>query len=473
VPYSSLPLASRAAVAIVATITLVLAMLLRPTARLHAPPRPIPGPQPAPGLQTPPRGCLIKCKLARVVWLCLSLIAVGLAISLPGTWLARRVGHKLNALDSAGVAGQVKAARRKIPNTGGVAIFAGIAIPMSLALLGIWLIEPASLTRAFPALAPHLPGIRDQTAAAGALLGGLAVLHVLGLYDDRKPMRAIIKLVAQFGVATIVCLMTQTRLLTVLDPYVGGTWLSVLITVFWIVVITNAMNFMDNMDGLSAGVGAVASAFFLAAALVHGQWFVAACLALLIGSLLGFLKFNFPRHGGASIFMGDGGSLVVGFMLAFLTVRTTYLGAAHTGASPADAALAGNAIAGAAWYAVFMPLVVMAIPLYDFLSVVIIRLSQGKSPFVGDLQHFSHRLVQRGLSRKSAVVVIYGFTAVTGVGGVSLRSLEPWQAILVGVQTLLIFLVLAIFERASFTAANAEKTQATPAAPPADRGGTA
>jgi len=79
---------------------------------------------------------------------------------------------------------------------------------------------------------------------------------------------------------------------------------------------------------------------------------------------------------------------------------------------------------------------------------VVIRLSQGRSPFVGDLQHFSHRLVRLGLSKRAAVCVIYGFTAVTGVAGISLGSLAPWQAILVGVQVLLILLVLAVFERA-------------------------
>lgn len=377
-----------------------------------------------------------------MVWLCLLLIPVALSISLPGTWLARHVGRRLGALDSPGVVGQVKAPSRRVPNTGGVAIFAGLALPMCAALLGIWLLEPSTLTARMPALAPHLTGVRDQTLSAGAFLGGLAVLHLVGLIDDRRPLGPYVKLFVQFGVAVTVCVVTKSRLFTVMDAYAGGSWASVTVTVLWIVVITNAMNFMDNMDGLSAGVAAVASSFFLAATLVHGQWFVAACLSLLIGSLLGFLRFNFPRHGGATIFMGDGGSLVVGFALAFLTVRTTYIG------QPLDGVPESLAASGA-WYGVFMPVVVMAIPLYDFASVVVLRLSQGKSPFVGDLQHFSHRLVQRGLTKKSAVVVVYGFTAVTGAGGVSLRSLEPWQAVLVGAQTVLILIVLAIFESAS------------------------
>src|SRR5207244_10275947 len=132
----------------------------------------------------------------------------------------------------------------------------------------------------------------------------------------------------------------------------------------------------------------------------------------------GFLVFNFPWGGQpATIFMGDGGSLVIGFLLGFLTVRTTYVSAGVEGPG-----------LGSAWYGVFMPLVVLAIPLYDFCSVTLIRLSQGKSPFVGDLQHFSHRLVKRGLSKRAAVVVIYGFTAVPAIGGVLLARPGGWPA---------------------------------------------
>jgi UDP-GlcNAc:undecaprenyl-phosphate GlcNAc-1-phosphate transferase len=125
--------------------------------------------------------------------------------------------------------------------------------------------------------------------------------------------------------------------------------------------------------------------------------------------------------------------LVLGFLLAFLTVRTTYY-------HPEDGPLAGG------WYGVFMPLLVLAVPIYDFASVTSIRLSQGRSPFVGDTQHLSHRLERLGLPRAAAVLVIYGLTAVTGISGIALGSLKPWQAVLVGVQTIVILLVIALFE---------------------------
>jgi UDP-GlcNAc:undecaprenyl-phosphate GlcNAc-1-phosphate transferase len=282
--------------------------------------------------------------------------------------------------------------------------------------------------------------LSQRTPLALVFLGGVVLLHVVGVIDDRRPLGPWVKLAAIVVAATAVCLTDQTRLLTMLDNHVGGAWLSVGITVLWIAVVTNAFNFMDNMDGLAAGCAAVASACFLAAALLNGQWFIAGCLGLLIGGLLGFLIFNFPP---ARLFMGDGGSLVIGFILAVLTVRTTYY-------SPVTWIVEGREVdAGLGWHAVFMPLVILAVPLYDFVSVVVIRVCQGRSPFVGDLQHFSHRLVRRGLSKRAAVLVIWGFTLVTGVSGVMLASLSEWQAILVGVQTLAILGVIGAFEYAS------------------------
>lgn len=364
-----------------------------------------------------------------MVWICLSLIGVSLAVALPATRLMIRLGHRLRALDSAGVAGQVKAERRPVPNTGGVAIVAGVFVPLLFAVLAARVVPDATFERFAPAALPHLPGIRQETPLALLLAASLLLLHILGLIDDRRPQGPALKLIVMLVPAAAIATLGQTRLLTMLDGPVGGPWLSTILTVLWFLVVTNAMNFMDNMDGLSGGVAAIAAACFLAATLVQGQWFVAACLAALIGSLLGFLVFNFPP---ARIFMGDGGSLVVGFLLAFLTARVTYY--------------AGPDLEAGAWYGVFMPLVVLAIPLYDFLSVVTVRLAQGRSPFVGDLQHFSHRLVKKGLSKRAAVLVIYGFTLCTGISGIALGSLRPWQAVLVGVQTLTLLGVLAVFE---------------------------
>jgi UDP-GlcNAc:undecaprenyl-phosphate GlcNAc-1-phosphate transferase len=365
--------------------------------------------------------------------LCLVLLVLAAALSLPLTGVAAAIGRRLNALDNAGVAGQVKAGVRRVPNTGGVGIFLAIALPMAAGAVAVALGLDERLVALFPGMAQST-NLHARTAEVCWLLAALAVMHVVGLIDDRRALGPVAKLVPMVGVAAGLALLTKSRLLTLLDEPAGGEWASYLVTIVWIVVVMNAFNFLDNMDGLSGGVAAICAGFFLVATIINGQWFIGAVLSLLIGALLGFLWHNYPwRRDGAAVFMGDGGSLVVGLLLAFLTVRTTYL----------------HENLGGGWYGVFMPLVVLAIPLYDACSVTLIRLSQGRSPLVGDLQHFSHRLVSRGLSRRAAVNVIYGLTAITAIGGVSLGRLEAWQAVLVGVQTLLVVLVLVIFEWSS------------------------
>lgn len=362
------------------------------------------------------------------------------AVSFAVAFLMWRVGLRTSAFDSPPMPGQIKE-RRNIPNTGGVGIFAGIALPIAVALVLAWGFGSQSIASLLgDDLARHLPGLRSQTGLALLMLASMALLHAVGLIDDRRPLGPRLKLGVMALPPLVLALATDTRLLTLLDAHVGGAWLSVALTVVWFVAVTNAMNFIDNMDGLSAGVAAIVGACMLAGAVMSGQWFIAACLALLIGSCLGFLVLNFPP---ARLFMGDSGSLVLGFMLAFLTTRMTY-----TGESPTGEPLAGG------WYAVFMPLVVLAVPLYDMVSVTAIRLSQGRSPFVGDMQHLSHRLVRRGLSKRAAVLVIWGMTAATGIGGIALGSLRPWQAVLVGVQSVVLLGVLAAFEFASSSAAN-------------------
>lgn len=402
--------------------------------------------------------------LRAMVRACLSLVVLAFCLGVPLAWVVRGVSRRLHAVDSPGVPGQVKAARRWVPNTGGVAVVLAFAVPVVGVLLMVGGMDPAAgapwrsdLTFLPADLHEHVAGLRQQTPLAWLVLACVAVLHVLGLIDDRRPMGPWIKLAIMALPAVAIPLLPeltatrlpQTRLLTLLDAPLGGAWASVALTATWFLVLTNAMNFLDNMDGLAAGVGAAASACLLAVALHAQQWFVAACLALLLGSLLGFLVFNFPwrewngQRGGASLFLGDGGSLVVGFLLAFLSTRITYV--PHV---PAPGAVLGNAIGpgGTPWHAIFTPLVVLAVPLYDFTSVVLIRLSQGRSPFVGDLQHLSHRIEQKGLTRRQAVLVIYLFALGGGLAGVILPRVGAGEAKLIFAQVAAMLAALALFE---------------------------
>ncbi|GJQ30825.1 MAG: undecaprenyl-phosphate alpha-N-acetylglucosaminyl 1-phosphate transferase [Phycisphaerae bacterium] len=397
-----------------------------------------------------------------MVWLCLGLIPLAALLAVAFTALVIRVSRRIGALDGAGVPGQVKAAPRLVPNTGGLAIVLAIMLPI---LAGLWFYHgldasPNADWRNDFSFIPadtheHVEGIQRMTPLAVHLVLCLVWLHVLGLVDDRRPLGPWIKLLLMAVPAFAVPIVThlwggpaETRLMTLLDSRVGGPWLSILLTALWFLAVTNAMNFMDNMDGLAAGVAAVAAALFLIAAFINEQWFVATVLALVLGACVGFLVFNAPRRGGARVFMGDGGSLVLGFLLAFLTVRTTYLGATpFTFYTPFGVAQGTSADGG--WYSVLMPLVVLAVPLYDAASVITIRLAQGRSPFVGDLQHLSHRLVQRGLSKPAAVFTIWGLTGVTGISGILLTRAQGWQAALLGLQVFAILAVIAAFEYAS------------------------
>lgn len=387
--------------------------------------------------------------------LVLALVPLAVALSWLLTLLVRRASARFQLIDSPGVAGQVKELRR-VPNTGGVAIFWTIALPILAGVLGIaWLGSGDALPEALAPLHEHLAGIRTQVPLALLLVGAMLVLHVMGLIDDRRALGPWLKLAIIAVPSLAIPIFSDTRLLTLLDNYAVGQAGSIVLTALWFIVIINAMNFLDNMDGLSAGTAAIACACFLASNLgsPSPQWFVGACQALVIGACLGFLWFNFPLWGGgrASIYMGDGGSLVLGFLIAFLTVRMTYVGRGvreflMNSASTAEIVHASDSH----WHKALIPLVVLAIPLYDFCSVVLIRLRQGKSPFVGDTQHFSHRLVKLGLSRKAAVLVIWALVAVTGFSGLLMPVLMPWQMVIIGVQTLLVLAVLAMLERAAW-----------------------
>lgn len=392
-----------------------------------------------------------------MVNLCLGLVPLALLISLVVCAVLVRVGHRMQTFDSPGVPGQNKV-RRRVPNTGGIGIVVAFILPMILFISLVkpvgeqtlrgdteWREEPFSIIP--EDLKDHAAGIAEQAPLAYLFIGCVLLLHVMGVIDDRRPLGAwpklIVMLIPCIGVPLITTLsptLSDTRLLTALDEHVGGAWLSIIVTAMWLLVVTNAMNFMDNMDGLSAGVGCIAASSLLAAAIHNEQWFVGATLALLVGGLLGFLVFNAPRKGGAKLFMGDGGSLVLGFSLAFLTTRGTYVPVGATFAAP------GSSL----WWAPLAPLIVLAIPLYDALSVVVLRVRQGRSPLVGDLQHFSHRLVDLGLSRARAVHVIWGFALVTGLSGVAvMATLSPWAAAAAWGSTLALLAVLAMLEFAA------------------------
>jgi UDP-GlcNAc:undecaprenyl-phosphate GlcNAc-1-phosphate transferase len=248
---------------------------------------------------------------------------------------------------------------------------------------------------------------------------------VLGLIDDRKDLSPLLKLGVQVAVSALVVIFCGVRVLTV-----AGAPLSVLLSVLWLVTITNAFNFLDNMDGLSAGVAAICATALIGSAASMGQWFVMGWACLILGALLGFLPYNFPP---AKVYMGDGGAMVVGYLLAVVSCLTTYVRPGQT----------------YYLYGIFVPLVLMAVPLYDMASVIILRLRARVNPFVGDQRHFSHRLLRRGMSVRTTILTVYLCAAGTAVAASLLPHVaDNTGAILVFAQTATILLIVALLENA-------------------------
>lgn len=307
---------------------------------------------------------------------------------------------------------------------GGIAIFLTLALFILGGTAGVkFLVAPGHLSWLSPTLTQHTEGFMNKLPELMVILAVTLVLFGLGLWDDQKKLGPFFKLSVQFAAAIAAAVWADVRV----EMFIENKFVTTALSVVWIVLIINIFNFLDNMDGLSVGIAAIATAVLMAAAFRSEQVFVGALGLVFFGTLLGFLAFNFPP---ASIFMGDAGSLVVGFFVALLTLRTTYY----------------DPTAGTTLYAVFLPAVVMAVPLYDFVTVTFLRLKQGKSPFVGDTQHFSHRLKRRGLSDRQVAVTLYLATLCTGLGGIFLQQVNIVGAILIFAQTVMILIIVGILE---------------------------
>jgi UDP-GlcNAc:undecaprenyl-phosphate GlcNAc-1-phosphate transferase len=315
-------------------------------------------------------------------------------------------------------------AQTSIPLGGGIAIFTTMAVVILTGMaVARFLAAPGYLDWLGDSVTIHTPGFVSKIGQLLIVLLCIFVLFVLGLWDDRKHLGPFFKLAVQFAVAIIAAAVAQVRV----EFFIESKIITTVLSATWIVLIINAFNFLDNMDGLAAGIAVIATSILFTAAALSAQVFVGGLAIVFAGTLLGFLVFNFPP---AKIFMGDAGSLVVGFFVALLTLRTTYYHEAQSGQ----------------WYAVFLPLVVMAVPLYDFISVTFLRISQGKSPFVGDTQHFSHRLKKRGLTDTQTVLTLYLATLCTGLGATFLYQVNLAGAILIFIQTVMVLFIIAVLE---------------------------
>lgn len=320
-----------------------------------------------------------------------------------------------------------KVHRVATPLGGGIGIWCGVIVPLAIMQILLWQ-SPELVSRWLPPeLAPHLSGAVSRAPQLWTVLGGATVLAVMGLCDDFRPLPWPPRMALQLAVAAGVVWSGVRATVFLASPWEGAA-----LSMLWFAVLVNSFNFLDNMDGLSGGIGLIVSSIFAGMMLIapgEPRWLVAGFFLVLAGSLAGFLCHNWTP---AKIFMGDAGSYFIGFSIAAMTVLGTFY-------TPA----AGNQ------HVILAPFCVLAIPLYDIASVIAIRLREGRSPFHPDKRHFSHRLVAMGLRPVSAVLTVHLATLTTGLGGLVLYFVPTWTAAIAPLAMVVcVVLIIAVLEAA-------------------------
>ncbi len=313
------------------------------------------------------------------------ILRVGLALlsaavlSFAVTPLVKRLAQKVGAMDVPTDGRRMH--HHPIPRMGGLAIF--------LAFLASVLIF------AYPEIDREIRGI----------LLGAVIIVILGVLDDIITLHAGLKFVVQILAAVLVVLHGCR-----IEHFVGlhlADWLSYPVSVVWIVAITNAVNFIDGLDGLAAGVSAISAGAMLVVALLVGDFMSAVMLAAIVGACVGFIPYNFNP---AKIFMGDTGSTFLGFMLSTISIYGLFK-----------------------MYAIIsfaVPFLVLGLPIFDICFAVVRRVSHGQSPMHADRGHVHHRLIDMGFSQKQAVAISYMLSAILGMAAVVLTNDGETQALI-------------------------------------------
>ena len=332
----------------------------------------------------------------RTVVFMLLAMSVAAVVSFASTPLVKTLAYKVGAIDVP------KDNRRMhkvpIPRLGGLAIF--LAFLLSVLV--------------FAEIDRQMQGI---------LLGAVMIV-ILGVMDDIMALKALPKLLVQIAAAGVAvyhgCVIQFFSNPNVFSDvtYLSLGWLSYPVTIIWIVAITNAVNFIDGLDGLAAGVSAISTAALTVIALMVAETNVAIILSALFGACLGFLPYNMNP---AKIFMGDTGATFLGYMLATLSVMGLFK-----------------------MYAIIsfaVPFLILGVPIFDICFAFLRRIAKGQSPMTADRGHFHHRLIDMGFSQKQSVAIAYMLTAILGLAAVLLTSSGELKAlILIGA----IFVVGAI-----------------------------
>ncbi len=324
------------------------------------------------------------------------------------TPLVRRFAYKIGAVDVPKDKRRVH--KRPTPRIGGLAIIFGFMVAI-LSFNDNWSKEFVSI------------------------LFGAGILGILGVIDDCKNLDAKLKFVVQILAALIVVLYGDIRISVISNPNIFSQspfavlppWLSITVTVLWIVFMTNAVNFIDGLDGLAAGVSAIMSMSLVFIAITYHEYGIALMGLALMGSCFGFLPFNFNP---AKIFMGDTGSMFLGYMLAVLSVQGMFKS-----------------------YAVIsfaVPIIMLGLPLFDAMFAMLRRILTGKNPMTADRGHLHHRIYDMGFSQKQTVFILYAISGVLGITSILLAEQRFLRAMLLLICVLIFLLIATMMGKNSF-----------------------
>ena len=345
--------------------------------------------------------------LTRQVLFMIFAFIVSFAFTFATTPLVRRFAFKIGAIDIP--KDNRRMHKKPTPRIGGLAIIFGFTV--------------ATLCFAQPSRQLY------------GTLAGAAIIAVMGVIDDCKNLPAKLKFVIQIIAALVVVFAGDIKIDVFTNPnflsdnpyWVLPEWLSVTLTVIWIVFITNAVNFIDGLDGLAAGVSAIMSISLVFISIRVGEYSIAILGIALMGSCFGFLPFNFNP---AKIFMGDTGSTFLGFMLATLSIQGVFKS-----------------------YAVIsfaVPLLILGLPLFDALFAMIRRILRGQSPMTADRGHLHHRLVDMVFSQKQTVFILYAISGVLGITAVLLAESGVLRALLLVICVLILLLIGSMLGKNSY-----------------------
>lgn len=340
----------------------------------------------------------------------LSVAAAAFALTVPSVLLCKKLAFRTGILDVPKSEGH-KQHRNATPLLGGAAMAAGWLLTILAGLVFAY----------FAGILPE--GFRTVSLELAVLILCALGAMVLGLLDDIRPMKAGKKFAGQLLIALIAVLFGGLRI----SLFVPSEIFSCVITVLWLLFIFNAVNFFDNMDGLAAGMAVIAFGMFLFAAGFNQQYFVASLCACSFGAALAFWCFNTTP---ASMFMGDAGSHFLAFLLGMISVRVSYF----------------NPEIATTRFAVLLPLLILAVPVFDAFAVVVIRLRNHKPVYVGDNNHISHRFLHMGFSRGKAVLMVHLLCLTIGLGSLPILWGDWKTCIILLIQSVIFLTLLSLIQ---------------------------